>query len=89
MYATAIKKIVHGISPENNIIHRHVVGGEKKFLQTENLWAYITGQIVFVLGSFGGKATRREHLLLILHMALQLDLYQNFVDTFNPSSYVG
>ena len=44
----------------------------------------ITGQIVFVLESFGSKATRSERLLLILHMALQLDLYKNFVHTFNP-----
>ena len=60
------------------LINRHV-GREKReqVLQTENLWACITGQIVFVLESFGGKA-RSEHLLLILHMALQL-LYQNFV----------
>ena len=58
-------------------IHGHVVGGEKKILQTENLWACITGQIDFVLESFGSKATS-ERLLLILHMALQL-LYQNFV----------
>ena len=47
------------------IIHRHVVGGEKKVLQTENLQACITGQIVFVLGSFGSKATRSECLLFI------------------------
>ena len=88
MYATAIKKkLFMGFHLKIKIIHRHVVGGEKKVLQTENLWAYITGQIVFE--SFGGKATRRERLLLILHMALQLDLYQNFVHTFNPSSYVG
>ena len=55
------------------------MGREKKeqVLQTENFWACITNQIVFVLESFGGKATS-EHLLLILHMALQL-LYQNFV----------
>ena len=37
-------------------------------------WKYVslhvTGQIVFVLESFDGKATI-EHLLLILHMALQ------------------
>ena len=60
------------------LINRHV-GREKReqVLQTENLWACITGQIVFVLESFGGKAVS-EHLLLILHMALQL-LYQNFV----------
>ena len=31
VYATAIKKIVHGISPENKNNHRHVVGGEKEF----------------------------------------------------------
>ena len=86
MFATAIKKNVHGISPENKIIHRHVVGGEKKVMQTENLWACTTGQIVFVLESFGRKATRSERLLLILHMALQLNLYQNFVHTFNPAS---
>ena len=66
-----------------------MVGGEKKVLQSENLRASITGQIVFVLGSFGSKTTRSECLLFILHMALQLDLYQNFVDTFNPASYVG
>ena len=84
-----LKRLFMGFHLKINIIHRHIVGGEKKFLQTENLWAYITGQIVFVLESFGRKATRSERLLLILHMALQLDLYQNFVDTFNPSSYVG
>ena len=57
------------------------MGREKKeqVLQTENLWACITSQFVFVLESFGGKATS-EHLLLIFHMALQL-LYQNFVQT--------
>ena len=50
---------------------------KEQVLQPENLWACITSQIVFVLESFGSKATS-EHLLLILHMALQL-LYQNFV----------
>ena len=60
------------------LINRHVGRGKREqVLQTENLWACITGQIVFVLESFGGKAVS-EHLLLILHMALQL-LYQNFV----------
>ena len=49
----------------------------------------ITGQIVFVRESFLWQlATRSEHLLLILHMALQL-LYQNFVHTFSPTSYAG
>ena len=43
----------------------------------KSLSLHVTGQIVFVLESFGSKATS-EHLLLILHMALQL-LYQNFV----------
>ena len=84
-----LKKLFMGFHLKIKIIHRHVVGGEKKVLQTENLRACITGQIVFVLGSFGSKATRSECLLFILHMALQLDLYQNFVDTFNPASYVG
>ena len=86
MFATAIKKMFMGFHLKIKIIHRHVVGGEKKVLQTENLWACITGQIVFVLESFGRKATRSERLLLILHMALQLNLYQNFVHTFNPAS---
>ena len=85
VYATAIKKIVHGISPENKNHSQTRCGWRKKVLQTENLWACITGQIVFVLESFGSKATRSE-CLLILHMALQLDLYQNFVHTFNPAS---
>ena len=90
VYVTAIKKkIVHGISPKNKNHSQTRCGWRKKVLQTENLWASITGQIVFVLESFRSKATRSEHLLLILHMALQLDLYQNFVDTFNPASYVG
>ena len=86
-----LKKLFMGFHLKIKIIHRHVVGGEKNVLriQTENLWACITGQIVFVLGSFGSKATRSECLLFILHMALQLDLYQNFVDTFNPASYIG
>ena len=84
-----LKKLFMGFHLKINIIHRHVVGGEKKVLQSENLRACITGQIVFVLGRFGSKATRSECLLFILHMALQLDLYQNFVDTFNPASYVG
>ena len=90
VFATAIKKIVHGISPENTNHSQTRCGWRKKVLQTENLWACITGQIVFVLESFGSKSTRSERLLLILHMALQLDLYQNFVDpcTFNPASYV-
>ena len=52
---------------------------KEQVLQTENLRACITSQIVFVLESFGGKATS-EHLLLIFHMALQL-LSQNFVHT--------
>ena len=43
----------------------------------KSLSLHVTGQIVFVPESFGSKATS-EHLLLILHMALQL-LYQNFV----------
>ena len=60
---------------------------KEQVLQTENLWAWITGQIVFVLESFGGKATS-ELLLLILHMALQLH-YQNFVHTSHPASYAG
>ena len=81
-----LKKMFVGFHLKIKIIHRHVVGGEKKVLQTENLWACITGQIVFVLESFGRKATRSERLLLILHMALQLNLYQNFVHTFNPAS---
>ena len=84
-----LKKLFMGFHLKIKIIHRHVVGGEKKVLQTKNLRACITGQIVFVLGSFGSKATRSECLLFILHMALQLDLYQNFVDTFNPASYIG
>ena len=84
-----LKKLFMGFHLKIKIIHRHVVGGEKKVLQTENLQACITGQIAFVLGSFGSKATRSECLLFILHMALQLDLYQNSVDTFNPASYVG
>ena len=81
-----LKKMFMGFHLKIKIIHRHVVGGEKKVLQTENLWACITGQIVFVLESFGRKAIRSERLLLILHMALQLNLYQNFVHTFNPAS---
>ena len=70
------------------LINRHV-GREKReqVLQTENLWACITGQIVFVLESFGGKAVS-EHLLLILHMALQL-LYQNFVPLTILPAYTG
>ena len=82
-----LKKLFMGFHLKIKIIHRHVVGGEKKVLQTENLWACITGQIVFVLESFGSKATRSECLLLI--MVLQLDLYENFVYTFNPASYAG
>ena len=53
-----LKKLFMGFHLKIKIIHRHVVGGEKKVLQTENLQACITGQIVFVLGSFGSKATR-------------------------------
>ena len=47
----------------------------------KSLSLHVTGQIVFVPESFGSKATS-EHLLLILHMALQL-LYQNFVPLTN------
>ena len=37
MYASAIKKNIHGISPENkNHLQTHL-GGEKKVQQTENL----------------------------------------------------
>ena len=48
--------------------------GRKKKRTSSPAWKsvslHVTGQIVFVLESFGGKATS-EHLVLILHMALQ------------------
>ena len=86
VYATAIlKKMFMGFHLKIKIIHRHIWVGKRKFCRLKISWACITGQIVFVLESFGSKATRSE-CLLILHMALQLDLYQNFVHTFNPAS---
>ena len=50
------KKMFMGLHLKRKIIQRQVVGGEKKVLQTENLWACVTGQILFVLESFGSKA---------------------------------
>ena len=85
-----LKKMFMGFHLKIKIIHRHIWVEKRKFCRLKISWACITGQIVFVLESFGSKATRSELLLLILHMALQLDLYQNFVHTFNPaSSYAG
>ena len=81
-----LKKMFMGFHLKIKIIHRHIWVEKRKFCRLKISWACITGQIVFVLESFGSKATRSERLLLILHMALQLDLYQNFVHTFNPAS---
>ena len=74
-----LKKMFMGFHLKIKIIHRHIWVEKRKFCRLKISWACITGQIVFVLESFGSKATRSERLLLILHMALQLDLYQNFV----------
>ena len=81
------KKNVHGISPENKNHSQTHLGGEKKVLQTENLLSLHDWPDCFCAWEFWQQGDKKwASPPNILHMALQLDLYQNFVHTFNPAS---